>query len=158
LSASSLRVGVCDDLELDAGASSGSGGRALTFVYSVAPASAAATATIASGETSAVSDAFKSLRNVTAWLEAANGNRVTLPSAFMPRATAMAFTLTVSNFLGYSRSTTIVVSKLGIPVPVLKIQVSFFFSNFLANVSPFFSLSFSPSLQLSLSFLFLSPL
>eukprot|EP01083_Nonionella_stella_P122431 368343_1 len=38
LSASALEVGVCDDLVLDGSSSTGSGGRLMTYNYSVVPA------------------------------------------------------------------------------------------------------------------------
>lgn len=116
LLSSSLRVGACDDLDLDAGGSSGSGGRALTFVFSVSPF---LRATLDDGFTAD----NHSVAQVSALLQSAHGHRVIIPSIAMPRATVFIITLTVSNFLGYSGSTTIIVSKLNIPVPVLKIQV-----------------------------------
>jgi len=106
LRSSSESVGRCDDLGLDASGSSGSGGRAMEYVFSVA------------------SDSGHSVKNLTETLElanAANGGdgiyRVKVASADMVPGSTFTVTLTATNFLGNSASATTTVTKLGLPAP-----------------------------------------
>ena len=58
---------------------------------------------------------------------------VSVPSYVMNTGVAMDVTLVAANFLGYSGSKSVVVKKMGMPAPMLSIQVS---SNFV--LLPFF--------------------
>ena len=104
-------VGVCDNLKLDASATSGSGGRRMAFNYTL------------------VECASGGCANVTASLNeanAANGgygsHTATIPSSAMPKGTKMVFRLTVRNFLGEVAAKTATVTKLGYPAPIVSIQ------------------------------------
>ena len=99
-------VGVCDQLVLDASATSGSGGRQMTFSYN------------ATG-----------LPNVTKVFEEVNAENggygrhtVVVPAAAMPQGARMKISLTVTNFLGESSTKVIEVKKLGYPAPSVSIQ------------------------------------
>jgi len=112
LSASSTSVGVCDDLILDGSSSTGSGGRALTYNFSVAPGSPGASV-------ANISEVFNLLNGQ------ANGKgkfRATVPSADMPKGESMIFKLAATNFLGYTGVSTVTVKKLGVPAPLISVQ------------------------------------
>ena len=111
LSPSSTAVGLCDDLVLDGSASSGSGGRAPIYGFTVASVSG------------------HDVANITAALQATNvasGGRgmykATVPSDAMNPGSVFSVTLTSTNFLGYSDSATVTVTKLGAPAPLVKVQ------------------------------------
>ena len=104
-------VGVCDNIKLDASATSGSGGRRMAFNYSLVECVGGGCA------------------NVTASLNeanAANGgygaHTVTIPSSAMPKGTKMVFRLHVSNFLGEASSKEVMATKLSYPAPIVSIQ------------------------------------
>jgi len=111
LKASGQSVGRCDDLILDGSSSSGSGGRSMNYVYSVA--------TVSGHGVSNITKKFK-VDN------AFNGNygkaRVTIDSDSMSPGLTFKVTLTASNFLGYSDSDFVLVEKLDMPAPILSIQ------------------------------------
>jgi hypothetical protein len=114
LTASSQAVGVCSDLMLDGSTSSGSGGRALNYEYSVAWVRG--------------SEPKSSLANMTALLHASNllhggkgAFRVHVPSETMPPGVTMDVTLRVENFIGEFHSTTVRIRKLTVPVPTLRV-------------------------------------
>ena len=114
LAASTLSVGVCDGVTLDGSASSGSGGRAMVYKFSTS---------WINGPTSA-----SSLKNMTRLLDDANnhssGNglyRVRLPSDVMPRGSTFDVTLMAKNFLGFSHTSTVSISKLDVPAPTIRI-------------------------------------
>jgi hypothetical protein len=112
LQASSTLVGVCDNLILDGSSSSGSGGRVMTYNYSVIPGN----------------DATR-VANVSAVLDTANaqGNgkgkyRVTLLSDDMQKGGVYKFRITATNFIGEVGSSTITIKKLNVPAPDISIQ------------------------------------
>jgi hypothetical protein len=111
LSASSASIGVCDDLTLDGSKSSGSGGREMTYTFSVFGVSGTAVANVSEVLTTANS---------------ANNDqgkyRVKIPSEVMQEGGTMVFTLTAENFLGNSGSSTVTVKKLSVPAPQVSIQ------------------------------------
>ena len=103
-------IGLCDDLKLDAGLSSGSGGRDLTFNW---------TLVVEKG-----SD-YSKLTNVTnQLLEATRQNTdvVSIVRAHIPPKTTLTFALNIRNFLGSSGLTTAQVTKTGMPAPLAFIQ------------------------------------
>jgi hypothetical protein len=105
LSASSAKVGLCDDLKLDGSASEGSGGRLMAFEWSVAGVSSHDTA------------------NLTAVLNDANGFfRAMVPSDAMPRGSTFTVTLNATNFLNEVSTASVVLEKLQLPAPALRIQ------------------------------------
>jgi hypothetical protein len=111
LSASSASVGRCDSLTLDASGSSGSGGRAMTYTFSVAAVSG------------------HSIANLTAALDlvnAANGGKgafkALVASEDMVPGSTFAVTLTAENFLGNFHSSLINIAKLNVPAPEIKVQ------------------------------------
>jgi hypothetical protein len=112
LAVSSSTVGVCDDLTLDGSQSSGSGGRLMTYNFSVVPLTASS-----------------KVANVSEWLNIVNSlnsgyghYRAVVASSRMQLGSSMEITLTATNFLGNTNSKTVVVSKLNIPAPVISIQ------------------------------------
>jgi len=115
LAASALAVGVCDDLTLDGSATTGSGGRSMTYNFSV------------SAVVNGVS--VKNMSEVFSAYNAENDGEgtysVTVPSSAMDSDVTMEITLVASNFLGYSGAKSVVVTKLGVPAPMLSIQVRF---------------------------------
>jgi hypothetical protein len=114
LKASSTAVGVCDDLILDGSSSTGSGGRALTYNFSVSPGAAGVL--------------VANISEVLALANAQSGGvgtyYVTIPSADMPRGGSMVFSLKATNFLGNTGVSIVTVKKLGIPAPIISIQGS----------------------------------
>jgi hypothetical protein len=130
LAVSSTYVGICDDLTVYASTSSGSGGRAMTYNFSVVPG-----------------NSISSVYNVSEVLQALNEqnggigkNRVTIPSATMQKGSTMNFRLTATNFLGEVGQATISAKKLGFPAPVVAIQGS---SSFTTTRSDAFTLQAS---------------
>jgi hypothetical protein len=114
LSASSSSVGVCDDLTLDASSSSGSGGRAMSYNFSVV-----------SGNGFSIYNVSEVLNSMNLLNGGRGKYRVVIPSEIMPRGALMIFKLEVSNFLNYKGSPqTTSVMKLGIPAPIISIQGS----------------------------------
>jgi len=112
LVASSEFIGVCDDLILNGAGTTGSGGRAMIYNYSVMPGN----------------DMTK-VANVSEILEIANSHkngigkfRVDIPSDAMQKNGEMVFKLIATNFLGYSGVATVYVKKLHIPAPRISIQ------------------------------------
>jgi hypothetical protein len=111
---SSARLSVCSDLLLDASASSGSGGRALKYNFTVSPLSIGI-----------------QLQNITSALEAANLNnlgegsfKVQIPSPFIPKASHFVVSLQATNFLGLSDHTSKLITTLNTLAPLLNIQGS----------------------------------
>ena len=111
LSASSSAVGRCDALTLDGSGSSGSGGREMKFTWAASAASA------------------HSIANLTLALDAANAAnggagsfKVEVESWEMVPGSTFAVSLTAENFLGNSHTSTITVTKLDTPAPLIKIQ------------------------------------
>jgi hypothetical protein len=111
LTSSSECVGRCDDLILDASAPSGTGGRDMVYHFS------------------ADSLGGGSIVNLTAALDAINaGNggkglhRAVVPSAAMVPGASFQLAVSATNFLGFVDTTTIRVSKLRVPAPIIKIQ------------------------------------
>ena len=103
-------VGLCDGVFLDAGLSSGSGGRDMLFNWSVAAARG-----------SEVSQ----LLNITHLLAEATqlgSATVTIPRSAFPPKTTLSVSLTVINYLGAHGSTTVQVSKGALPAPLAIIQ------------------------------------
>jgi hypothetical protein len=130
LAVSSTYVGICDDLTVYASTSSGSGGRTMTYNFSVVPG-----------------NSISSVYNVSEVLQVLNEqnggngkNRVTIPSATMQKGSTMNFRLTATNFLGEVGQATISAKKLGFPAPVVAIQGS---SSFTTTRSDAFTLQAS---------------
>ena len=112
LSASSSLVGLCDDLSLDGSATTGSGGRDLSYHFSVVPAS---------------SEGF--FKNISRALDVANALnagagtfKVVIDSAAMLPNSKFKVQVNVSNFLGQHDVASVFVKKLAVPAPALKIQ------------------------------------
>jgi hypothetical protein len=112
LTASSTYVSVCDDLKLDGSSTTGSGGRAMTYNFSVVPGSPG----------SEVYNVSEVLALINSYNSGAGTYRATIPSSAMPLGSKLKFKLTASNFLGYSGSEIITVQKLGVPAPKISIQ------------------------------------
>jgi hypothetical protein len=111
LSPSSYSVGVCDDLTLDASSSTGSGGRSMVYNFSVSPSSGHLVANVS-----------EVLAVVNAKNNGYGSYRVSIPSEVMNKGSKMVFKLTITNFLGYSSTSTVTVNKLEVPAPVVAIQ------------------------------------
>ena len=108
LSASSSVVGVCDDLTVDGSGTTGSGGRAMAFAWSVAGLNSAAPSA-----------------NVSAAVSAANAAGVAqlaVPWNAMAPGQALQFTLSATNFLELSGSASVAVRKAGLPLPAVSVQ------------------------------------
>ena len=112
VASSSLRVGRCDDLTLDASGTHGSGGRALAYHFN---------ATLLSGAAS-IANVTEVLAAVNAGNDGEGSHRAVVPSAAMPLGASFDVTMTVTNFLGNSDSTTVRLTKLSVPAPVLTVQ------------------------------------
>jgi hypothetical protein len=109
LTASSEFVGLCDGLVLDGSGSRGSGGRDMTYNYSVASVI---------GDVSNISRAF-------AAANAGSGQRsIILNSGLMSPGSVFRVTLRTTNFIGFSHSVTSRIEKLGWPAPILSVQGS----------------------------------
>jgi len=115
LSASALKVGVCDDLTLDGSATTGSGGRAMTYNFSVS--------SVVDGLS--VSNVSEVLSTFNAKNEGKGTYAVTVPSSVMYTGVVMKVTLVAANFLGYSGSMSVMVNKMDVPSPMLSIQVRY---------------------------------
>jgi len=111
LSASSARVGRCDDLVLDGSSTSGSGGRDLTYSYSVMANSGGPVT-----NTSLVLDLANAANS------GAGSFRVRVESAAMVPGSTFTVALQATNFLGNSGSASVVIAKLAVPTPTIKIQ------------------------------------
>ena len=104
-------IGLCDDLTLDGGPSTGSGGRNFVYNWSLA--------TFGGGATE------DSIRNISLALKAAadvNTAQVTLERKHIPVNAKLTFSLTVRNFLGHSAATSMVVRKGAMPAPLAYVQ------------------------------------
>ena len=111
LAASSTAVGICDDLVVDGSSSYGSGGRDMTYHWSV----------VAENELD-----VKNISSVLEMANTANGNKgahsASVHSSSMVQGSRFTVTLKVTNFLGLFDAKSVTVTKLGVPAPVLSIQ------------------------------------
>ena len=103
-------IGLCDDLAMDSGLTSGSGGRAFSYNWTVV---------------SAAGDGATKLQNVTQAVSAATLSQAPvlfIARSALPEKTKITFALTVVNFLGMVASETLTVSKGSAPSPLVYIQ------------------------------------
>jgi hypothetical protein len=112
LRASSDSVGRCDGLGLDGSASSGSGGRAMTYALSLA----------SDADPRLVANATKVLGASNAENGGKGSYKAYLPSESMHPGTAFTVTLTATNFLLESSSRSVTVTKLDVPAPIISVQ------------------------------------
>ncbi|KAG5190178.1 REJ domain-containing protein, partial [Tribonema minus] len=109
LSAPSL-VGICDSISVSGDLTTGSGGRSLTYSWSLASYS-----NIDPVVTPNVTDA-------SAFLASSNTSRITIPNSVLQEGTTYGINLTANNFLGSSASSVVTVQKASSPVPGLTID------------------------------------
>ena len=112
LSASSRLVGLCNDLSLDGSASTGSGGRDLSYRFSLV---------MASNEGSS-ENITKALNGANALNGGVGTFKVVIDSASMLPNSNFVIQLNVSNFLGQYDIASVFVKKLAMPAPAIKIQ------------------------------------
>jgi hypothetical protein len=108
------QVGSCDGFSISAGLSSGGGGRRFsTAVWSVSSDAGLADAAAAAE--------IIAIQRATALASGKNLLAVVFNSSELSKGATYTFALTLSNFLGSSASTSLVVSKEGVPLPALTI-------------------------------------
>ena len=104
-------IGLCDDLSLDAGASSGSGGRDFVYNWTLIGKGGGAT--------------HANTRNISKVLSTASSSAaglVVLQRSFLPEKAKLTFSLTITNFLGQTGATALTIKKSGQPAPIAYIQ------------------------------------
>ena len=111
-------LGLCDTLVLDAALSSGSGGRALRYNWTLAAAAGSGLAAELGGRSQ--------LTNLTHALAVANmrgDDAIAIPRLFLPAKVRYTFTLRVANFLSAATSAaSVLVLKASMPAPHASIQ------------------------------------
>ena len=104
-------VGLCDDLSLDSGTSSGSGGRDFVYNWTLVGTGGGAT--------------HANTRNISKALSAASSSAavlVALQRSFLPDRAKLTFSLTVTNFLDQTGSMELTIKKSAQPAPIAYIQ------------------------------------
>jgi hypothetical protein len=112
LAASSVGVGLCDDLSLDGSSSTGSGGRPMAYNFSVVQ--------VSGGRVANVSEALGLANNGNKGL---GSFKALVPSGAMAPGSIFRVALKATNFLGYANVATLAITKLGAPAPTISVQV-----------------------------------
>ena len=111
LALSSTMVGRCDDLVMDSSASTGSGGRLLTYHYRVV-----------AGNGENILNITQAFAEINAMNGGKGSHRVVVASRLMPLGSKFVVTLRVANFLGIGEESSTTVEKMHLPVPSMSIQ------------------------------------
>ena len=109
---SPLKIGPCEDCVINGMGSQGNAGRPFTFHWTMFRALASR---LNSAQFAAV-DAYLQTQNT------ANSNIIAIPNALLPASREYVITLTVTNWLGMTASSSIAVTKSALNVPVLLLQ------------------------------------